>query len=130
MRKTVLFVVALLLGLTAVLPTGVVQAKGYSQGEIVVANRASGTISVIDVRTEQEWAICRLPGARLIPLPDLERRIDELPRDRPLVVYCHSGMRSAMAAGLLHRHGLNAVSNLTGGIDAWAAQVDPQMPRY
>jgi YVTN family beta-propeller protein len=69
MRKTVLFVVALLLGLTAFLPTGVVHAKGHSQGEIVVANRASGTISVIDVRSEQVIATVDLPEGDYMPEP-------------------------------------------------------------
>lgn len=62
MRKIVLLLVALLLGLSAFLPTGAVQARGYSQGDIVVANRSSGTISVIDVRTEEVIATIDLPA--------------------------------------------------------------------
>lgn len=69
MRKTVLFLVILLLGLTAFLPTGTVHAKGHSQGEIVVANRASGTISVIDVRSEQVVATVDLPAGDNVPEP-------------------------------------------------------------
>jgi len=87
---------------------------------------------LLDVRTDQEWAICRLDGARLIPLQDLEARLAELHdvRDDEIVVYCHVGMRSAMAVGLLQRHGFAGATNLTGGIAAWAADVEPSMPRY
>ena len=69
MRKTVLFLVVLLLTLTAFLPTGTVYAKGRSQGEVVVANRASGTISVIDVRTEQVLETVNLPAGDNVPEP-------------------------------------------------------------
>jgi len=69
MRKTVLFLVAFLLALTAFLPTGTAYAKGSSHGEIVVANRASGTISVIDVRTEQVLETVDLPAGDNTPEP-------------------------------------------------------------
>jgi len=85
---------------------------------------------LLDVRTPGEWAICRLPGARLIPLQELERRMGEIDRSREIVVYCHAGMRSAMAAGLLRRQGHARVRNLTGGIDGWSVLVDPTLPRY
>jgi adenylyltransferase/sulfurtransferase len=85
---------------------------------------------LLDVRTAQEWKICHLPGASLIPVQELEQRLGELRPDREIVVYCHVGMRGAMAAGLLRRHGYTRVRNLAGGIDAWAATIDPEMPRY
>ncbi len=85
---------------------------------------------LLDVRTEQEWAICHLSGACLIPAQELDRRCGELPRDREIVVYCHVGMRSAMATRLLCERGFRGVRNLAGGIDAWAATADPEMPRY
>ena len=85
---------------------------------------------LLDVRSPQEWAICRLPGAVLIPVDQLETRLDEVEREREIVVYCHSGMRSAMAAKLLRDQGYDRVRNLAGGIDAWAERIDPKMPRY
>jgi adenylyltransferase/sulfurtransferase len=84
---------------------------------------------VLDVRTPEEWAICRLPRAQLVPLHELMDRLGELDRTRPIIAYCHVGMRSAHAVGLLRQHGFSA-RNLVGGIDAWAAVVDPTMPRY
>jgi adenylyltransferase/sulfurtransferase len=85
---------------------------------------------LLDVRSPHEWAICRLPRAVLIPAEQLEARLDEIEREREIVVYCHSGIRSAMAANLLRGRGFERVSNLLGGIDAWAVRIDPKMPRY
>jgi len=93
--------------------------------------RSSGPGPVLlDVRTQGEWALCRIEGARLVPLPELERRLDELDPQTEIVVYCHVGIRSAFAVGLLRRHGFRAVRNLTGGIEAWSVSVDPSVPRY
>ena len=85
---------------------------------------------LVDVRTPAEWRICRLPGARLIPVQELEGRIQELSPTDEIVVYCHVGMRGAAAARILRERGFERVRNLAGGIDGWAAQVDPAMPRY
>lgn len=85
---------------------------------------------LLDVRASHEWAIARLPGAQLIPVQELESRLDEVASDRDIVVYCHRGILSAWAAALLRRHGYDRVRNLSGGIEAWASTVDPEMPRY
>jgi adenylyltransferase/sulfurtransferase len=85
---------------------------------------------LLDVRTLEEWRICRLPDARLIPVQELDRRTAELPAEAAIVVYCHVGLRSAAAQRLLRERGFARVRNLTGGIDAWAAEVDRSMPRY
>ena len=87
---------------------------------------------LIDVREEDEFAICKLDWAELIPLSTLA---DQAPvrlfdKDRPIVVYCHHGMRSSHAAMLLTQLGYENVYNLTGGIDAWADLIDPTMKRY
>ncbi|MCI4320546.1 MAG: molybdopterin-synthase adenylyltransferase MoeB [Thermoplasmata archaeon] len=85
---------------------------------------------LIDVREPGEWQIAHLPNAKLIPRATLERRLVEVPRDRPVVVYCKSGRRSADAVRLLASHGFANVRSLAGGLDAWAETVDPKMPRY
>ena len=88
-------------------------------------------IRIIDVREPDEWAIAHLPGAELIPLSQFQQRaIEELSIDEPLVLYCHHGVRSARAQGYLKTQGYGSVLNLTGGIDAWALQVEPTMKRY
>ena len=86
---------------------------------------------LIDVRETDEWAVARLPQAELVPLSQFQQRATtELSPEEPLVLYCHHGMRSGRAQGYLKAQGYANVLNLTGGIDAWATQVDPTMKRY
>ncbi len=85
---------------------------------------------LLDVRSPQEWAICHLDGASLIPLQELPQRLDELNPERETVVYCHVGSRSARATRLLTRRGFLRTRNLRGGIDAWSIEIDPSLPRY
>jgi len=84
---------------------------------------------LLDVREPWEWSIGNLEalGARLIPLHDLPRRLREIPRDRPVVVYCRSGQRSETAARKLLEDGYTEVYNLSGGVLAWARDVDPDL---
>ncbi len=84
---------------------------------------------VLDVREPTEAAICAIPGAPLLPMGQLAQRIDELPRDRPIVAYCRSGARSAQATRFLRDKGLDVV-NLHGGILAWIDDVDPDQAKY
>ncbi|MEA2329833.1 MAG: hypothetical protein QOE68_4792 [Thermoanaerobaculia bacterium] len=85
--------------------------------------------SLIDVREEGEAAICSIDGSTLIPMNTLPQRLPELPRDRAVVLYCHAGMRSMMAGQWLSQQGFDALS-LAGGIDRWAAEIEPEMARY
>src|SRR5256886_2877391 len=85
---------------------------------------------LIDVRETFEYEIARIDGARLIPLGEIAERADELPRDQPIVVHCHSGRRSAEAVRLLQQRGFGNIYNLEGGIDAWSDQIDPGVPKY
>jgi len=87
-------------------------------------------IQLIDVREPVEWEICRIPGARLIPLGQLTSRLHEIDQTKKVIVYCHSGQRSALAVKLLRELGLTNTYNLAGGIDAYAEQVDTSIPRY
>jgi len=85
---------------------------------------------LLDVREPWEYGICKLPGARLIPMRDLPARLDELDRHAEIVVICHHGVRSYHAARYLEAMGFSAVVNLSGGMAAWADEVDPATPRY
>jgi rhodanese-related sulfurtransferase len=88
-------------------------------------------LRLIDVREADEWTVARLPQAELIPLSLFQQRATaELSPDETTVLYCHHGMRSARAQGFLKTQGFGNVLNLTGGIDAWALQIDPAMKRY
>jgi adenylyltransferase/sulfurtransferase len=84
---------------------------------------------LLDVREPFEYTLNHLKGSKLIPLGELERRVGELDRADEIVVYCHVGIRSARAVEFLASKGLKA-RNLTGGIRAWANEVDPQMVVY
>lgn len=92
---------------------------------------AGEPLHLVDVRFPEEFELCRLAGALLIPLPELPARADELAalKDRPVVLYCHHGVRSLRAAIFARSLGLDAAS-LTGGIEAWSLTVDPSVPRY
>ena len=91
---------------------------------------ASGeNIFVLDVREPHEYDICNLRG-HLIPLAQLPQRLSELSVDSDIVVHCKSGARSTKAVELLRNAGFSRVSNLSGGIMAWAERVDPTLPRY
>src|SRR5689334_18726400 len=85
---------------------------------------------VLDVREPQEIAIARFPGALEIPMQSVPSRIDELDQSAEIFVLCHHGMRSAHVAEYLAEQGFTRVGNVSGGIDAWALQVDPSVPRY
>lgn len=87
---------------------------------------------LIDVREEDEFAICRLDWAELIPLSKLSEQAPQrlVDKDKPIVVYCHHGMRSQHACEWLRKMGYEHVFNLAGGIDAWADRVEPGMRRY
>lgn len=111
-------------------------AQAPSDGDITPSALRSllGTggrsVFILDVREPVEYQICRLSGAKLIPLSQLGQRVSEVPKDQTTVVYCHHGVRSARAKAYLESAGFKDVRNLKGGIEAWARDVDPDMPRY
>ncbi len=85
---------------------------------------------LIDVREVHEHQICNLPQAKLIPLGELPARLHELDSNVEYVVHCKMGGRSAQAVDLMRRNGFAKVYNVTGGITAWAKEIDPTMPTY
>lgn len=85
---------------------------------------------LIDVRTAEEAAICAIEGARLIPIATLEASLDRIPKDRPVVIHCKSGARSARAVGQLKALGYRNAKSLTGGILAWIKAKAPHLPSY
>ena len=97
--------------------------------ELAELRQRGHELTLLDVRTPQEHAICRLEGAELIPIQVLPQRWHELDPGAEIVVYCHTGVRSVHATAFLRSHGLRA-RNLVGGINAWSLRVDPAVPRY
>ena len=80
---------------------------------------ATPTPFLVDVREPWEYAQAHVADARLIPLGELERRVNEVPRGQPVLVICHSGQRSLAAAAYLRQLGYPDVSNVDGGTAAW-----------
>jgi sulfur-carrier protein adenylyltransferase/sulfurtransferase len=85
---------------------------------------------LIDVREPHEYQICKIPFARLIPLGELPKRVNELDSADEFVVHCKSGVRSAKAQEFLKQAGFKKVLNMKGGILAWSDKVDPTVPKY
>jgi len=85
---------------------------------------------LLDVRENWEYDTCHIAGSTLMPMQTIPARIDDLDEDADIVCICHHGARSLNVAAFLEHHGFSKVSNLTGGIHAWAVQVDGSMPKY
>ena len=85
---------------------------------------------LLDVRERAEWNIVHLEGGLLLTEPVLDEIISDWAPETPIVCYCHHGVRSMNAAAFLQQQGFTAVSTMRGGIDAWAREIDPGLPRY
>jgi adenylyltransferase/sulfurtransferase len=95
-----------------------------------VAARLSPGLQLIDVREPWEWSICRLSGATLMPLAELDAHLVTLDKQREVIVYCHHGIRSIEAVRRLQAAGFVNVSHIGGGIDRWSVEVDRDVARY
>jgi adenylyltransferase/sulfurtransferase len=89
----------------------------------------AGTV-IIDVREPYELEICHIGEAQHIPMRQIPEHVNTLPRDKHLLILCHGGGRSRRVTEFLRDRGLTAVTNIAGGIDAWAEQIEPGMRRY
>jgi sulfur-carrier protein adenylyltransferase/sulfurtransferase len=106
-------------------PPGVAE---YTPRELAARLASGPPVELVDVRELHEWAVTRLPGARLAPLSELDAHLAVLPRDRDLVLYCKMGQRSATAAGRLLDAGFTRVWHLAGGLTRWIAELGPPPP--
>jgi rhodanese-related sulfurtransferase len=90
-----------------------------------------GPVRLIDVREPEEHDVCRIEGARLIPMRSVPQHLQELDgEESPIVVFCHHGVRSLSVVEWLRRHGIENCMSMAGGIDLWSVQIDPAVPRY
>lgn len=87
-------------------------------------------ILLVDVREPWEFALCKLQGAKLIPLGSLPSNLNLLLDADNVVCYCHHGMRSLDAAVWLRQQGVDSARSMAGGIERWAEEIDPNVPRY
>lgn len=88
-------------------------------------------LEILDVREENEWDICHMDQAKLVPLSRITNSFDQVPKKGTVVVHCHHGKRSAMAIQQLEKEFPEAqFLNLKGGIHSWSQEIDPDMPQY
>lgn len=109
---------------------GETPALEIAPAELALLRTRPGGCAILDVREPWEVAICGLQEAVHVPLDRLVGRVEMLPHDRVLVVVCHAGVRSLIAARHLRASGFDRVTSLRGGLDAWALEIDRDMPRY
>jgi rhodanese-related sulfurtransferase len=85
---------------------------------------------LLDVREAFEVEAAAIAGSRHIPMRQVPENLSDLPHDRLILVLCHVGARSLRVTQFLRANGFGQASNVAGGIDAWAEQIDPSLPRY
>ena len=119
MRCKLVFSLVLLLVLLPVYANAAV-ARNLSSQEAYAMVGQRGDLFLLDVRTPGEYQQARLDGARLIPIDQFAKRLAEVPKDRPVLVYCAVGSRSAQVVNYLARQGYPEIYNMSGGIYAWA----------
>jgi len=85
---------------------------------------------LVDVREPWEQEICRIEGARLVPMGALAASLNTLPDVEEVICYCHHGMRSLDAAAWLRFQGFEKAKSLAGGIERWSVEIDSTVPRY
>ncbi|MDB5794891.1 MAG: sulfurtransferase [Noviherbaspirillum sp.] len=95
-----------------------------------LADAARARPVLLDVREPWEFQTCHIEGSVPMPMNTVPARIEELEEDAPIVCICHHGGRSMQVAAFLERNGFSHITNLTGGVHAWALQVDSSMPTY
>jgi len=106
------------------------QQMQISAEELAERLRAGDQIPLIDVRSREEWEAVHIDGATFFTQELMQEMMSEWPKDREIVFVCHHGVRSLDAASYFAGHGFEHVRSMTGGIDAWSVEVDPELPRY
>jgi rhodanese-related sulfurtransferase len=87
-------------------------------------------VLLVDVREPWEFDVCRIEGAKLIPMGQIPANLQSLDVDEDVICYCHHGMRSLDVAVWLRNQGVATAKSLVGGIERWSQEIDPQVPRY
>jgi rhodanese-related sulfurtransferase len=106
------------------------QKVQISPEEVAARLRSGEQLPLIDVRAREEWDAVHIEGATFFTQELMQEIMTEWPKDREIIFVCHHGVRSLDAASYFAGHGFQHVRSMTGGIDAWSTEVDPDLPRY
>ena len=106
------------------------QQTQISPKEVAERLRSGDQLPLIDVRSREEWDTVHIAGATFFTQELMQEIMSEWPKDRENIFVCHHGVRSLDAASYFAGHGFEHVRSMTGGIDAWSVEVDPDLPRY
>lgn len=88
------------------------------------------TLLLVDVREPWEFNMCRIDGAKLVPLGSVSSNLQMMEAAESVVVYCHHGQRSLDAVAWLRQQGVEGALSMAGGIERWSREIDPKVPRY
>lgn len=91
---------------------------------------SSEQLFLLDVREQWEFEKCSIAGSILIPMSNIHNNLNKIDKSKKIVVICHHGVRSFQIAYFLEKNGFTNVINLTGGVDSWAREIDPNMTLY
>ena len=97
---------------------------------LIQSNDNVDNLALIDVRETWEFNICNIEGSKLIPMRQIPEAVNQLDPKDQIIVICHTGVRSLRVCMFLEQSGFENVANLTGGVHAWATQVDHSMATY
>ncbi|MGZ4617744.1 MAG: adenylyltransferase/sulfurtransferase MoeZ [Frankiaceae bacterium] len=106
------------------------QGSTLTASELAEMRQRGEQFLLVDVREPAEFEIVRIPGSMLIPKGELPSRMSELPLDRPVILYCKTGVRSAESLAVLKAAGFSTAKHVQGGVTAWSLQVDRSLPIY
>ena len=101
-----------------------------SVAELQTKKKAGESFLLIDVREPWEYDLCRIAGAKLIPMGTIPANLQQLDGDEQVICYCHHGQRSLEVAAWLRAQGVEQAQSLAGGIERWSLEIDPSVPRY
>jgi rhodanese-related sulfurtransferase len=98
--------------------------------ELQRRRKAGEGFLLVDVREQWEYDLCRIEGAKLMPMKTIPANLQLLDGDEHVICYCHHGQRSLDVAAWLRSQGVESALSLAGGIDRWSIEIDPNVPRY
>jgi rhodanese-related sulfurtransferase len=101
-----------------------------SPAEVAEALQGDAEIVLLDCREADEVQIASIAGAVHVPMQNVPDRLDSIEKDKPLIVFCHRGMRSRRVAEFLRDRGFAGARSMSGGIAAWSRTIDPSVPQY